>query len=98
MLEEEIGPLSNKEKRFVQVVGLCQPERFMTPFQWTFIGRISRDSTAMAYRWGVVKFDLKPLSLTKNSSGRSCNILWGCSIYNLTNKTYFFSIILQEAQ
>jgi len=39
MLEEEIGPLSDKEQRLVQVVELCHPERFMSPFQWVLIGR-----------------------------------------------------------
>ena len=46
MLEEEIGPLSDKEQRFVQIVGLCHPERFMAPFQWALIGRKPEDLPA----------------------------------------------------
>ena len=48
MLEEEIGPLSDQERRFVQVVGLCQPERFMTPSQWALIGRKPEDRLPLA--------------------------------------------------
>jgi hypothetical protein len=48
MLEEEIGPLSDKEQRFVQIVGLCHPERFMSSFQWALIGRKPEDRLPLA--------------------------------------------------
>lgn len=48
MLEEEIGPLSDQEQRFIHVVALCHPERFMTPFQWEFIGRKPEDRLPLA--------------------------------------------------
>jgi len=38
MLEEEIGPISDQQKRFVAVVELSQIERFMRPFRWKWIG------------------------------------------------------------
>ncbi|MDD2711258.1 MAG: transposase [Verrucomicrobiae bacterium] len=39
MLEEEIGPLSDHEQRFVRIVELTHPERFMSPYAWLHIGR-----------------------------------------------------------
>lgn len=48
MLEEEIGPLSDQEQRFVRVVELSHPERFMTPFQWVLIGRKPEDRLPLA--------------------------------------------------
>ncbi|MDD2710803.1 MAG: transposase [Verrucomicrobiae bacterium] len=48
MLEEEIGPLSDKERRFVQIVELAHPERFMSPFQWALLGRKPEDRLPLA--------------------------------------------------
>ena len=48
MLEEEIGPLSDTEQRFVRVVELSHPERFMSAFQWAFIGRKPEDRLPIA--------------------------------------------------
>lgn len=38
-LEEELGPLSDKEKQFVKVMSLIDPDRWMISFQWKGIGR-----------------------------------------------------------
>jgi hypothetical protein len=48
MLEEEIGPLSDTEQRFVRVVELAHPERFMSPFQWDYLGRKPEDRLPIA--------------------------------------------------
>jgi hypothetical protein len=48
MLEEEIGKLSDKQKRFVEVLELSQIERFMSPFRWKFIGAKPQDRLPIA--------------------------------------------------
>ena len=47
-LEDEVGPLSDKEKRLVQVLELSQIELFMTPFGWKFIGTKPADRLPIA--------------------------------------------------
>lgn len=53
MLEEEIGPLSDQEQRFVQVLGLCHAERFMAPFRWKLIGAKPKDRLPLAHAFIV---------------------------------------------
>ncbi|MDD2710793.1 MAG: transposase [Verrucomicrobiae bacterium] len=48
MLEEEIGPLSDNEQRFVRVVELAHPEQFMSPHAWLHIGRKPEDRLPIA--------------------------------------------------
>lgn len=46
-LEAELGPLSDKEARFVQVVALIEIGPWMTPFRWKFNGRKPEDRQAI---------------------------------------------------
>lgn len=39
IVEEEIGELTEKQREFVKIVELMDPERFMTPFNWSGDGR-----------------------------------------------------------
>ncbi len=39
VLEEEIGELTEKQREFVRVVELIDPEKFMAPFRWGGFGR-----------------------------------------------------------
>jgi hypothetical protein len=39
VLEEEIGELTEKQREFVRIVELIDPEKFMTPFRWGGFGR-----------------------------------------------------------
>ena len=47
-LEDEVGPLSDNEKRLVQVLAISQLELFMTPFGWKFIGTKPADRLPIA--------------------------------------------------
>jgi hypothetical protein len=39
VLEEEIGELTEKQREFVRIVELIEPEKHMSPFRWGGLGR-----------------------------------------------------------
>ena len=55
MLEDEIGILSDKSKRFIAVVELSDVERFMGPFRWVLVGRKPEDRLPIAKAF-IAKF------------------------------------------
>ena len=46
-LEDELGPLSDTEERFVRVVALLDIGPWMLPFRWKFTGRKPEDRHAI---------------------------------------------------
>jgi hypothetical protein len=48
VLEEEMGPLSEKERQFVRVLELTNLMHFITPYRWQMIGRRRQERLALA--------------------------------------------------
>ncbi len=48
-LEIQIGPLSDKERKFTQIIEMMQVDRFTKKLQWCRIGRKPADRTAIAH-------------------------------------------------
>jgi len=47
-LEEELGPLTEKERKFIRVCELCDLERLLAPYSWQGIGRPPASRLAIA--------------------------------------------------
>ncbi len=73
-LEEELGPLTEKQQEFIRVVELMNLLEHMGPYQWRGIGRTSKDRTSIAlafaakavYNFATTKMLLEYLHGNKN--------------------------------